>query len=89
MTKEPNVEVKTAGPWSPSVAFDIDSACDAILARGYTTLHGLSAVRVNPGVYAAMAAARADELARGNPLTILGLPVEADDQVEPGHPRLR
>lgn len=75
--------------WPRSVAFDIDAACDSILARGRTTLHGLTAVRVSPGVYAAMAAARADELERGNPLTILGLPVEADDQVAPGHPLLR
>jgi hypothetical protein len=91
--KEPRMNAKPAeaspAAWSRSVAFDIDAACDSILARGYTTLHGLSAVRVSPEVYAAMAETRADELAHGNPLTILGLPVEPDEQVEPGRPRLR
>jgi hypothetical protein len=90
----PNSELQTPSASTDthaghSVAFDIDVACDLILDRGRESLTGLTSVRVSPAVYDAMIATRPDEIARGNPLLIFGLSVEADDQVQAEHPVLR
>ena len=58
----------------------IDNACTRIWdARGRGT--PVTSLRVSPAVYDAVAAARCAEVARDNPLTLLGLPLVADPEV--------
>jgi hypothetical protein len=45
-------------------------------------------LRVNPAVYDSIASAKAKEVARGNPLLILGLPLVASATVPPARAEL-
>jgi hypothetical protein len=55
----------------------IDNACTRIWAAWGTSAQ-LTSMRVNPAVYAAVAAARPAEAAGDSPLMLLGLPGPAD-----------
>jgi hypothetical protein len=72
-----------------SIAIDLDRACELILELEASSASGFSEILVHPEVYAAMAATRADELARGNPLLMFGLLVIADENVSPESPVIR
>jgi hypothetical protein len=58
----------------------VDEACARILdaTQGGSSV---SALRVSPAVYAAVAEARAGEVSRHYPLMLLGLPLVADGNV--------
>jgi hypothetical protein len=58
----------------------IDNACTQIW-DAWDSGAEVTALRVGPAVYAAVAAARAGEVARRGPLTLLGLPLVADPEV--------
>lgn len=58
----------------------IDNACTRIWAAWGTGAQPTS-MRVNPAVYAVVAAARPAEVARDSPLMLLGLPLIADPEV--------
>jgi hypothetical protein len=58
----------------------IDTACTRIW-DAWRAGAQVTSLRVSPAVYAAVAAARSGELARGSPLMLLGLPLVADPEV--------
>ena len=70
-----------------SVAEALDAACMRILDAASWHVP-VKALRINTKVYELVAHAKARELARGEPLLLLGLPVVADDAVEVGRPEL-
>jgi hypothetical protein len=72
----------------PSVAEVLDGVCTDILRAAYG---GRPPTRMNvsPRVYELVAAAKAQELARGNPLMLLGLDLVSDESVTGNSARLR
>lgn len=65
----------------------VDNACTQI----WDALEGgarVTALRVSPAVYDAVAAARKGEVARRYPLMLLGLPIVADHRVDTYDPVL-
>jgi hypothetical protein len=65
----------------------LDDLAESILAlpdRGVA----LRWLRVNPHLYDVISAAKARELARGNPLLILGMEVVRADGVPPSQPQM-
>lgn len=58
----------------------IDNAC-AQIWEAWGSGAPVASLRVSPDVFDTVAAARPAELARGNPLTLLGLPLVADAAV--------
>jgi hypothetical protein len=58
----------------------IDNACTQVW-DAWGSGAAVTALRVSPAVYAAVAAARPGEVARHCPLTLLGLPLVADPEV--------
>jgi hypothetical protein len=58
----------------------VDNACTQIW-EAWEDGASAASLRVSPGVYAAVAAARPAEVARDYPLMLLGLPLVADHDV--------
>jgi hypothetical protein len=63
----------------------VDEACGQIWDAAGSGA-AVTALRVSPDVYQAVAAARPGEVARGFPLMLLGLPLIADGAVATYHP---
>lgn len=77
-----------AAPVDITVAEALDHVCEDLHhAPAWQLVHGT--LHVHPRVYERIAWARRAELARGNPLVVLGLELQADDVVPPGEARFR
>ena len=70
---------------SPRLAIVVDEACTRIF-DAWEQRARVTALRVNPAVYEAVAAARPGEVRRGYPLMLLGLELVADQDVETYQP---
>ena len=70
---------------SPRLAIVVDEACTRIF-DAWEERAIVTALRVNPAVYEAVAAARPGEVRRGYPLMLLGLELVADQDVETYQP---
>lgn len=72
-------------PSSPRLAIVIDEACSRIY-DAWEDRARVIALRVNPAVYEAVAAARPAEVRRGYPLMLLGMELVPDQGVETYQP---
>jgi hypothetical protein len=67
------------------LAVVVDEACSRIF-DAWEARARVTALRVNPAVYAAVAAARPGEVGRDYPLMLLGMELVADEGVETYEP---
>jgi len=70
---------------SPRLAIVVDEACTRIF-DAWGERARVTALRVNPAVYEAVAAARPGEVSRGYPLMLLGMELVPDEGVETYRP---
>jgi len=70
---------------SPRLAIVVDEACTRIF-DAWEERAIVIALRVNPAVYEAVAAARPGEVRRGYPLMLLGMELVPDEGVETYQP---
>ena len=67
------------------LAIVVDEACSRVF-EAWKDRARVTALRVNPAVYEAVAAARPGEVRRGYPLTLLGMELVPDDGVKEYEP---
>ena len=72
-------------PPSPRLAIVVDEACTRIF-EAWEERAKVTALRVHPAVYRAVAVARPGEVRRGYPLMLLGMELVPDDSVETYEP---
>ena len=77
--------MKQDDPSSLRLAIVVDEACDRIF-DAWEDRARVTALRVNPAVYEAVAAARPGEVRRGYPLMLLGMELVPDEGVETYQP---
>lgn len=70
---------------SPRLAIVVDEACTRVF-EAWEDRARVTALRVSPAVYEAVAAARPGEVRRGYPLMLLGLELVPDEGVEAYEP---
>ena len=72
-------------PSSLRLAIVVDEACSRVF-EAWEDRTRVTALRVNPAVYEAVAAARPGEVRRGYPLMLLGMELVPDEEVEAYEP---
>jgi hypothetical protein len=77
--------MKEDDPSAPRLAIVVDEACTRIF-DAWKERARVTALRVSPAVYEAVAAARPGEVRRGYPLMLLGMELVPDDRVDTYRP---
>jgi hypothetical protein len=81
----------TSHPITTEFDISVAEALDTAMVQILNAMHRqvpVTSLHVRPRVYDLVATAKAKELARGEPLVLLGLPVVADDTLTGDRPEL-